>query len=181
MSVEKHKTLSRVCEMNNYLLQNIKTIFRLRKIGLSNKDNKLQYAYVVSLTKDHKHSLEELIWFFYTSCNEMLKSEETLTTDNKSFIISSSEFDVYYYVEAWRKYADKIAYIKDGKVLTELLHRMSCEKAAYIFKKHSIEPFELINTLEVLKKHDNHADRYAALAKSPLLHIVAQTTIKSGK
>lgn len=178
MDMDKHKTLSRVYEMNNFLLQNVKTIFRLRKIGLSKAENKLAYSYTVSLAKDHKHTLEELVELFYTSCKEMLADGENLTTDEKCFVVSSRDFVVHYYIEAWRKSADKIAYIENGQVKVELLHRMSCEQAAYIFKKHNIEPFEFINTLEILKKYDNHADKYTALAKSPLLCTSPQAALK---
>ena len=169
MGMDKHKTLSRVYEMNNFLLQNMKTIFRLRKIGLSKAENKLAYSYTVSLAKDHKHTLEELVELFYTSCKEMLGDGENLTTDEKCFKIVSEEFEVTYCIEAWRKSADKIAYIENSQVKVELLHRMSCEQAAYIFKKHKIEPFDLLNILETLKKYKNPADKYTALAKMPVL------------
>ena len=46
---------------------------------------------------------------------------------------------------------------------------MSCEQAAYIYKKHRVEPLELLNTLETLQKYNNPAERYAALAKMPIL------------
>ena len=39
----------------------------------------------------------------------------------------------------------------------------------YVFKKNNIEPFEFINTLDVLKRYDNYADKYAALAQQPFL------------
>ncbi len=181
MDMVKHKTLSRVYEMNNHLLQNIKTIYSLRKIGLSKTESKLVYAYTVSLAKDHKHTLEELVELFYASCKEMLVDGENLTPDEKCFVVSSRDFVVHYYVEAWKKSADKIAYIENGQVKVELLHRMSCEQAAYIFKKYNIEPFEFTNTLEVLKKYENHADKNATLAKFPLLCIAPQAVIKESK
>ena len=49
------------------------------------------------------------------------------------------------------------------------MHRMSCEQAAYIFKKYRIEPFASLNTLETLQKYNNPADKYCALAKMPIL------------
>ena len=78
-------------------------------------------------------------------------------------------FEVTYCIEVWRKHADTTAYVEKGEVVTELIHRMSCEQAAYIFKKHRIEPFELLNTLEALQKYNNPADKYCALAKMPIL------------
>ena len=175
------KTLGRVYEMNNFLLQNVKTIFKLRKVCLSKLGNRLVYAYTVTLKKDHIHKLEELVEAFYTSCKAMLTDGENLTTDKKGFIISSDEFVVHYYIEAWKKSADKIAYIENGQVKIELLRRMSCEQAAYIFKKYNVEPFELINTLEFLQKHDNYADKYVALAKFPTLLTATQAAIADGR
>ena len=58
---------------------------------------------------------------------------------------------------------------------------MSCEQAAYIFKKYNVEPFELINTLEFLQKHDNYADKYVALAKFPTLLTATQAAIAEMK
>ena len=78
-------------------------------------------------------------------------------------------FEITYCIEAWRKHANTTAYIENGEVITELIHRMSCEQAAYIFKKHRVEPFELLSTLETLQKYDNPAERYAALAKMSIL------------
>ncbi len=164
MKFDKPKTLRRVYEMNNFLLKNIKTIFRLRKIGLSFFENKIVYAYSVSLTKEYS-TLEEIVEIFYNKCKGMLNESETLLTEGTFFRIVSYDYEVFYYLEAWRKSADRIGYIKDGIVKTELLHRMSCEQAAYVFKKHNIDPFEFINKLECLKKYDNHADKYVALAK----------------
>ena len=178
MTPNNQRTLSRVSEMNDFLLRNMTDVFILRKIGLSHYGDKTIYAYTVSLSKDHVHSLEERAEFFHTLCEKMLMAGETLDLSKKCFLVSSDAFDVYYYIEAWRKNADKTAYIMDGRGRTEMLNRMSCEQAARIFKKHHIEPFELINTLETLQKYDSYADKYAALAKFPLL-LSAQTATKN--
>lgn len=169
MCCEKPKTLSRVYYINNFLLQNIKTIYRLRKIGFYISDGKSVYSYAVSIAKDHTHTIEEQVKSFYDTCEKLLNTEEKLITDKKCFKIVSDRLEVCYCIEAWKKRADTIAYIEDGQVKVELLHRMSCEQAAYIFKQHRVEPFELLNTLETLEKYKNPADKYAALAKMPIL------------
>lgn len=169
MSSGKQKTLSRVYEINNFLLHNVKTIFRLRKIGLSHSQDKHIYAYAVTLLKDHVHTLEEMAEVFYNSCKSVLDCSEILTTEGKTFKIVSDEFEIFYYLEAWRKSADKIAYIENGIVKTELLHRMSCEQAAYVFKKYNVDLFEILNKSEILQRYDSYADKYVALAKCPYL------------
>lgn len=154
--------------MNNYLLQNFDNIYRLRKIGVSYLQGKMRYVYAISLAKDYIHTLEDMTLLFYKLCNEMITENESLVTEEKAFRITAEDFQVFYYVEAWRKTADKIAYMEKGKVKTELLHRMSCEQAAYVYKKHNVKPFDLINKSEVLKKYDSYADKYVALAKHTL-------------
>ena len=167
--VYKSKGKSRVQQINESILQSIDTIYRLRKIQYRLVDNKACYAYVVSLAKSQAHSLKEQTLSFYEHLKTILSSDETLTTEDKCFKIASANFDVTYCIEAWRKHADTTAYIENGEVVTELIHRMSCEQAAYIFKKHRVDPFELLNTLETLQKYNNLAEKYTALAKMPIL------------
>lgn len=163
------KEKSRVQQINEHLLNNTKTIYRLRKIQYDVIDNKLRFAYVISLAKSHPLSLEDQVLSVYNHLKSILLSDETLVTENKCLKIISNLYEVEYCIEAWRKGADKIAYIRDGEVVIEMLHRMSCEQAAYIFKKHRIEPFELLNSLETLQEYRNPADKYCALAKMPIL------------
>lgn len=177
----KPKEKSRVQQINENLLNNTKTIYRLRKVQYDIVDNKPHYAYVISLAKSYPLSLEEQVLSVYNHLKSILLLDEILVTENKCLKIISNLYEVEFCIEAWRKSADKIAYIENGQVKVELLHRMSCEQAAYIFKKHNIEPFELINTLDVLKKYENYADKYAALAKFPLLYTAPQDTIKDIK
>lgn len=119
--------------------------------------------------------MKEQALSFYEHLKTILSADEVLSTSDKCFKIVATHFEVTYCIEAWRKSADVRAYIENGEVITEFLHRMSCEQAAYIFKKHRIEPFELLNTLETLKKYNNPADKYCALAKMPILLKVIHT------
>ena len=163
------KEKSRVQQINENLLHNIKTIYRLRKVQYDIVDNKFIWAYVISLGKKPLLSLEEQVLSIYNHLKSILLSNETLVTESKCLKIVSNLYEVEYYIEAWKKSADKIAYICDGEVVIELLHRMSCEQAAYIYKKHGVEPFELLNTLETLQTYNNPPERYAALAEMPIL------------
>lgn len=165
----KPKEKSRVQQINDNLLQSIKSIYRLRKIQRDIVDNKPRYAYVISLAKSYPLSLEEQVLSVYNRLKSILFSDEILVAENKCFKIISDLYEVEFCIEAWRKSADKIAYIQNGEVVIELLHRMSCEKAAYIFKKQRVEPFELLNTLKTLQKYKHPADKYCALAKMPIL------------
>ena len=167
--VYKPKEKSRVQQINESILQSIDTVYRLRKIQHSLVDNKPCYAYVISLAQNHTHSLKEQTLSFYEYLKSIISFDEVLTTENKCFKIIAEGFEVTYCIEAWRKRANTTAYIENSEVVTEFIHRMSCEQAAYIFKKHRVEPFKLLNTLETLQKYDNPADKYCALAKMPIL------------
>lgn len=166
---ERPRILNRVLCINNALLQSVKTVYRLRKIGYNVSDGRFIYAYAVSIVKTSPYTIEEQVMLFYDACKKLLSNNERLITDKKCFKIVSEEFEACYCIEAWRKNADKIGYIEDGRVMVEPLHRMSCEQAAYIFKKHGVDPFGLLNTLEALQGYDNPADKYTALAKKPYL------------
>ncbi|MBR5519363.1 MAG: hypothetical protein IKU55_01465 [Clostridia bacterium] len=159
----------RIREMNSFLQNNIKTIYRLRKIGVVQSEHPSIYAYVVSFKKDDIHTAEELVESFHALCKQMLANGETLCTANKCFTIVSKAQIVQYHIEAWKKRADRRLYFEDGCVKSEFLHRMSCEQAARIFKQHKLKPLDYLNTLTILQKYDNFADKYCALAKSPVL------------
>ena len=167
--VYKPKEKSRVQQINEGILKSIDTVYRLRKIQYNLADNKPCYAYVVSLAKNYTHSLKERTLSFYEYLKNIISFDEVLITENKCFKIIAEDFEVTYCIEAWRKHADTTAYIENGEVVTERIHRMSCEQAAYIFKKHRVDPFELLNTLETLQKYNNPADKYCALAKMPII------------
>lgn len=171
----KPKEKSRLQQINESIMQNMDTLYRLRKIQHVLVEDRPCYAYVVSLAKHHTHSLKEQTLSFYEHLKTILSSDETLTTENKCFKITGPGFEVSYCIEAWKKRADKTAYIENGEVVTELIHRMSCEQASYVFKKHRVKPFELLNTLETLQKHDHPAERYVSLAKMPILLKEIQT------
>ena len=166
MCHEKHKPLKRVYYINNQLLKTVKTIYRLRKIGFQMSNGKPVYAYAISIAKDYGQTLEEQALHFYNTCQQLLKGSEKLLTDKKCFKIVSDEFDVYYCMEAWRKHADKVVYVENGQVKIEMLHRMSCEQAAYIYKKRNVDPFDHNFTTEIAQPYDTPADKYVALAKA---------------
>lgn len=156
---------TRVQQINEYLMQNVKTIYRLRKIGHAELGEKKSYAYAVSLVKVHSLTLEKQVAAFCAACKQMLREGEVLVTENRSFRIVSDAYDVTYCVEAWRKKADKVCYVQKGEVKIDFLHRMSCEQAAKIYKKKGISPLQAVAASEMLREIKNPADRYVALRK----------------
>ena len=94
--VYKPKEKSRVQQINESILHHIDTVYRLRKIRYSLIDNKPCYAYVVSLAKNHTYSLKEQTLSFYEHLKLILSSNETLTTENKCFQITATDFEVSY-------------------------------------------------------------------------------------
>lgn len=159
---------SRIQQINEYLLRNTKTIYRIRKIQATENGEKRICAYVVSLAKCPPFSLEDQVLQFYENCKNVLRENEELRTQGRCFIIAAETFEVSYCLEAYRKTADRGAYMENGQVKIELLRRMSCERAAAIFNKHKVDPLAILNTGAVLQQYSNPADKYAALAKYPV-------------
>ncbi len=158
----------RAGEINRYILHDIKFVYRLRKVGYVTVNNKPCRSYVISLMKSPSLSLDEQVLAVYDLLRSILLPDESLVTENKCMKIFSDSYEAEYCIEVWRKNADRIAYVRDGKVETELLHRMGCESAALKLGSRGIRgtlPFKLINRTEDLQKYKNPADRYAALAK----------------
>jgi len=164
---------NRLQQINEYLLRNTKTIYRLRKIQETKRDKKEVCAYAVSLAKSEPLSLVEQVQQFYDNCKNVLSAGEKLITENRCFKIVADIFEVSYCLEAWRKTADKVAYIENEQVKIEPLHRMSCEQAASVFKKNGVDPLTIIESRDTLKRYTNPADKYAALAKFPLFSIAS--------
>ncbi len=162
MSDNNHKPSSRIGFINNAILQKMKSIYALRKVGFDVVNDKKIYAYTVSLKRGDIYSLIEK---FCDTCENLINDNERFTTHKKYFKIFSDELEIYYYIEIWGKSADRMVYIEDGQLKIEFLHRMSCEQASRVLSKHDIK---LINTSEVLRKYDTYADKYVALAKLPL-------------
>ena len=159
----------RIQQINEYLLQNTKTIYRLRKIQDTSTEKKEVCAYAVALAKSELLSLEEQARQFYDNCKKVLLSGEDLKTEDRCFKIAAAAFEVCYCLEAYRKTADRVAYIENEQVKIQWLHRMSCEQAAVVFKKHKADPLALINNMDTLQRYSNPADKYAALAKFPIM------------
>lgn len=169
---------TRIQEINEYLLRNSKTIYRLRKIRETSRSGRQICAYAVSLIKEHGMDLIGQTLSFYNSCKQVLAGGEKLVTENRYFKVVSDSFEVFYCLEAWRKNADKVCYVENDEIRIELLHRMGCEQAAGIFKREGVDPLELLNDVELLRGYDNPADRYAALAKLFLLQDALQDAAK---
>ncbi len=155
----------RVQQINEYLMQNVKTVYRLRKVFYDASEGKEHHAYVVSLAKVYELSLQAQVENFYAACIQVLNEGETLLTEDRYFKIISETFELSYCLEAWKKNANKICYVQDGAVQIELLHRRSCEQAAKLYKKKGISPLQAIAASTQLKEIKNPADRYVALCK----------------
>ncbi len=167
---------SRIQQINETLMGNVKQIYKLRKIWQDIEGGKPRCAYVASLARCFGHTAEDQARLFYEQLQATLTGKECLLTENKCFTVVSNEFEAVYCVELWRKNADKIAYVQDGKIVIEQIYRMSCEQASAVFRKHKLQPLKLLSTMEEVKEYQNPADKYTALAKSSLLQRAMQVS-----
>lgn len=160
-----------IYDLNQLLLTKLKFIFRIRAIHASYTDSKTIHAYCFSLKKSTEMTLEEQVMEFFHVCENALSVNQKILTDTNCFKIISDDFEATYYIEFWYKNADKYAYIENGEVKTEFLHRIGCEQAALQLRKMGFEKRMLgeINEITILQSYKNYADRYCALLKFPAL------------
>ena len=89
--VYKTKEKSRLLQINDSIMQNINTLYRLRKIQYIRVDNRTYCSYSVSFGKKHT-PLKEQTLSFYEHLKTIICSDETLTTENKCFKIIAEGF-----------------------------------------------------------------------------------------
>ena len=159
-----------ISSLNQLLLTKLNFIFRIRVIHTS-VGSKTIHAYCVSLKKSNDLTLEEQVAEVYQACKNALSVNQKILTETDCFKIISDDFETLYYIEFWCKNADKYAYIENGEVKTEFLHRISCEQATLKLRKMGFEKRMLgeINEITILQSYKNYADRYCALLKFPML------------
>ena len=143
------------------------------------KDGRKLRSYLLVLGKRYKYvegtgqvaySLEERTRAFDDFLKNNLIDGETLTYEHEAFCIKSDDYEIDYYIEAYRKQPDKKCYMLNGEPKVELLHRSGAARAFYDLKHHFgphsdiIEKvFNEMNELDYVLIQPNAADRFVAL------------------
>lgn len=165
-------TRERAGKLNEQIQIATAPVYRIRRLSVWEERKNLIYS--VSLKKSSELTLEERTALFYECLKDNLNSDEKIVCGNKSFIISDGIRTLTYCLEAYRKHCNKICYVENSIVKTELIHRICCEDAFHMIKKKnsskeverlkrsiSIEikssPFSNPNEIlsEIVKKHNS--------------------------
>ncbi len=155
----------RANEINQIILNHQKCFYRLRRLPTESGS---VFPYVITLKKLRDRTLEEQIEEYYTMFTSALIGDEVLLTDNRCFSIKGDGYSVIYCIEAYRRSADKIGYVENGKVSTSLIRRMSCERAFQFLRKHRVDKYDSfivnhMNSEQYKIKYPNPADRFIAI------------------
>jgi len=158
------KIRDRINTINRNIQTSVKPLFRMRKLGYYD-GKRYKYAdYVITLKKEKGVPLEKRVEDFYEFLKLLLINGEELVTENRCFTIKGEFYEISYVIEAYKKYADRIGYISDGIPHSELICRMSCERAAEWVKKNITKRFKNYNycmyVTEMKKAFPNSADRF---------------------
>ena len=155
----------RAQQLNNAIMQTQKPIWRLRRLDLFNAKHTHTCSYVVTIEKDSS-SFEERTSKFYEMLKSNVLTTESLSTSCKCFTICGEGYEITYCLEGYKKSADKIGYVEDARICTELMRRMPSEVAAKQFK--NFEEWEKIDICDRMKFSEwincypNPADRFVA-------------------
>ena len=155
----------RANEINQIILNQQKCFYRLRRLPIENGS---AFPYVITLKKLRDKTLEEQIDEYYTMFKNALMDDEVLLTDNRCFSIKGNGYSIIYCIEAYRRSADKIGYVENGKVSSSLIRRMSCERAFQLLRKNRVYKYDSfivnhMNSEQYKIKYPNPADRFVAI------------------
>jgi len=155
----------RANEINQIIMNQQKRFYRLRRLPTENSS---VFPYVITLKKLRGKTLEEQIEEYYTTFKNTLTGNEVLITDNRCFTIEGNGYSIVYCIEAYRRGADIIGYVENGKVYTSLIRRMSCERAFQLLRKHRVYKYDSflvnhMNSEQYKIKYPNPADRFISI------------------
>lgn len=163
---------------NDFLIWPVSKIFVLesRKGGLKATRSYLlvfgkRYKYVKGIGHE-EYPLEERIAFFDRFLKEILLDGESLHYKNEAFCIEAENYELCYYIEAYRKNTDKKCYIDQGKPKAERLYGNGAAQAFYELKcefgsSSAIigEVFKAMNDESYALTRPNARERFVALCK----------------
>lgn len=154
----------RIHIVNSLILEKMKPVWHIRKLGFFDGVAEKTADYAVTLKKEKGTSFEKRIEDFYNLLKSVLQKNEKLSTKNRCFTVVSDCYKISYTLEAYKKRADRIGYISDGESQSCLMYRMSCEEAFEWAKKHTNRIYCNLGfgmyATEMVEAFPNPADRF---------------------
>lgn len=137
----------------------------LKKLENDDENEYASSSYALTVTKDAR-SFKERTADFYQMLKSNLADGERLITKNKCFTVCGDGYEITYCFEGYKKSADKIGYVKNGIICTELIKRMPCDlaiKQCYSFDERERENvYDRMKFRDWREKHPNPAERFVA-------------------
>lgn len=141
-----------------------KKIWDYKKISYYEDERDKRSAYVVTLRKVQGVSFEERIQQFYNTLKESLEDGEEIICENGCFTVTGKWYAITYCLEAYKKHANMLGYVEDGRVCMRPLDRMCCCDAlkwmegCSDWEKNDISM--RMNFREMVAAYPNPADRF---------------------
>ena len=157
------KVESRAGDCKRMILEKMKPVWRIRKIGVSRTERGQELDYVVTLKKDSGRSFARRCADFYHYLGDQLEDGEELNTDNRCFTIVGERYSISFCLEGYKKHPNQTGYYAQGYVQTDLIRRMGCEEGFFWLKQNEIPIAAILEKMNF--KELKRADRFAASVK----------------
>ena len=116
-------------ELHQVILEEMKPLWKVRRINHFSGERDKGAAYVVTIRKDPKVSFEERNKKFYQCLSQNVRGDEKLFCEDHCYLVSGQWYTITYVLEGYKKHPDRIGYVDKGIPRVELLHRMGAEQA----------------------------------------------------
>ena len=159
------KINERARQLNDAIFQTHEEIYTVRSLDIADRLPQDSRYRIITLKWSYDKTVEERVQILYKTLKNNLFYNEELLTDNRCFTIKGKDYQIVYCIETYKKNADRIWYIEDGKVCTAFIRRMGIE-VAFKWLKDNPEYRKAIGErmyLEAMTEtYPNPADRFVA-------------------
>lgn len=174
---------ARTALLNEQIFQNLRKIYHLRKLQCYRGEDRTLSAYAITLRKIPEVPATERAEEFHALLNRFLLPGERLELRDRQFRILGDGYEIVYILEAYKKNADQVLYIENGKGASAILRRMSVEFATrllmkklettwYYYRKYNQPPtghicalYSQMNTPAMMEACPDPAERFVTLIK----------------
>lgn len=160
-------------EMHRIILNEMKPLWKIRRIESSYEERDKACSYVVTIRKNPQVSFEERNKQFYQLLQKNLRDDERLICKNQCYTISGEWYEISYVLEGYKKHPDKIGYVEkwygEYRPQVSLLHRMGADAAFRWLQENAPEEKvrvqERMLASEMRKRYPNPGERFVESVK----------------
>ena len=176
-------------EMHQIISNEMKPLWKIRRIESSYEERDKACSYVVTIRKNPQVSFEERNKQFYQLLQENLRDDERLICKNQCYTICGEWYEISYVLEGYKKHPDKIGYVEkwygEYRPQVSLLHRMGADTAFRWLQENAPEEKvrvqERMLASEMRKRYPNPGERFVESVKISKWQKKQVFNIKYGK